>query len=137
MLPQGDGAYVLALGVFEFDFGFGCAGKRGEGYKHGEGDRGEGKMFHAGIITNFVWIVVQLAKPKASRMPDDCGVKGATLRLRYASLRVGCFARLAQIPFGCASGDRLSLRNGRWFSMTIHRRAMLDPQGGGVYCEKL
>jgi hypothetical protein len=59
LLPQGDGAYVLALGVFEFDLGFGCAGKRSEGYEHGEGDRGAGKMFHAGIITNFVMIVVQ------------------------------------------------------------------------------
>jgi len=62
LLPEVDRAYVLALGVFEFDFGFGRAGERGEGYNHGEGDRGKAKIFHAGIITNFVVTVAQLAK---------------------------------------------------------------------------
>ena len=31
LLPQDDCAYGLALGVFEFDYGFRCAGHRGDG----------------------------------------------------------------------------------------------------------
>ena len=31
LLPEHDGAYVLALGVLDCDFGFGCAGESGDG----------------------------------------------------------------------------------------------------------
>lgn len=43
-----DRAYGFTLRVLEFDYGFGGAGKRGEGQDCGEGDEGESKMFHAG-----------------------------------------------------------------------------------------
>ncbi len=75
LLPQRDRTDILALSVLKFDFGFGCAGQRGNGQNNGEGDEGEACMFHAGIIANFA-------------------------------------ARL-------------------------HKWAMLDPQGGGVYFDKV
>jgi hypothetical protein len=72
LLPHENGAYVLALGIFEFDFGFGGAGKRGGNQ---DSDEEEPWMFHAGNYSE------------------------------------------------CGGG--------------LHFRAMLDPQGCGVYCGKV
>ena len=52
MLPHGNRTDGLALGVLDFDHGFGGAGKR-DGQDYCEGDEGESEMFHGGIIANF------------------------------------------------------------------------------------
>ena len=62
-----DRAYGFTLRVLEFDYGFGGAGKGGDGQDYGEGDEGESKMFHAGIIAN---LVVSVSDMHQRAMPD-------------------------------------------------------------------
>jgi hypothetical protein len=48
LLPYEDVSDSFALGVFEFDLGFGGAGKRGGKQNGGEGDEEKSKVVHAG-----------------------------------------------------------------------------------------
>jgi len=53
LLPKKDSADAFTLSVFYFDFGFGCAGDHKNQQGDNRGERGQGYLFHAGIINNF------------------------------------------------------------------------------------
>src|SRR5947209_20504081 len=63
LLPQDNVADGLALGIFEFDFGFGGARESGNQQNSGQGDEGKPKAVHARIIANFAGIPHQWAMP--------------------------------------------------------------------------